>query len=58
MIRKFEFEADIYESLNCLPMAARRKLDALKGPEQRNPKAVKLEQSLKKVKKREEGSVV
>ena len=29
MIRKFEFEADIYESLNCLPMAARRKLDAL-----------------------------
>jgi tetratricopeptide (TPR) repeat protein len=36
----------------------RRKLDALKGPEQRNPKAVKLEQWLKKVKKREEGSVV
>jgi hypothetical protein len=29
MIRKFEFEADIYESLNCLPMAVRRKLDAL-----------------------------
>ena len=29
IIRKFEFEADIYESLNCLPMAARRKLDAL-----------------------------
>jgi hypothetical protein len=29
MIRKFQFEADIYESLNCLPMAARRKLDAL-----------------------------
>jgi hypothetical protein len=29
MIRKFNFEADIYESLNCLPMAARRKLDAL-----------------------------
>jgi len=28
MIRKFQFEADIYESLNCLPMAARRKLDA------------------------------
>jgi hypothetical protein len=27
MIRKFKFEADIYESLNCLPMAARRKLD-------------------------------
>jgi hypothetical protein len=29
MIRKFKFEADIYESLNCLPMAARRKLDAV-----------------------------
>jgi hypothetical protein len=29
MIRKFRFEAEIYESLNCLPMAARRKLDAL-----------------------------
>ncbi len=29
MIRKFQFEAGIYESLNCLPMAARRKLDAL-----------------------------
>ena len=29
MIRKFEFEHQIYESLNCLPMAARRKLDAL-----------------------------
>jgi hypothetical protein len=29
MIRKFNFEAEIYESLNCLPMAARRKLDAL-----------------------------
>jgi len=29
MIRKFAFEAEIYESLNCLPMAARRKLDAL-----------------------------
>jgi hypothetical protein len=29
MIRKFKFEADVYESLNCLPMAARRKLDAL-----------------------------
>jgi hypothetical protein len=25
MIRKFKFEAEIYESLNCLPMAARRK---------------------------------
>ncbi len=29
MIRKFMFEAEIYESLNCLPMAARRKLDAV-----------------------------
>jgi hypothetical protein len=29
MIRKFKFEADIYESLNCLPMTARRKLDAV-----------------------------
>lgn len=29
MIRKFKFEAEIYESLNCLPMAARRKLDAV-----------------------------
>jgi hypothetical protein len=29
MIRKFNFEAEIYQSLNCLPMAARRKLDAL-----------------------------
>ena len=29
MIRKFKFEEEIYESLNCLPMAARRKLDAL-----------------------------
>ena len=29
MIRKFKFEAEIYDSLNCLPMAARRKLDAL-----------------------------
>src|SRR5690242_1641587 len=29
MIGKFAFEADIYESLNCLPMAARRKRDAL-----------------------------
>lgn len=36
----------------------RRKLDALKGPEPRNPKATKLEEWLKKVKKREEGSVV
>lgn len=29
MIRKFKFEAEIYESLSCLPMAARRKLDAI-----------------------------
>ena len=29
MIRKFKFEHQIYESLNCLPMAARRKLDAV-----------------------------
>jgi hypothetical protein len=29
MIRKFKFEAEIYESLNCLPMAARRKLDTV-----------------------------
>ena len=29
MIRKFDFEADVYQSLNCLPMAARRKLDTL-----------------------------
>jgi tetratricopeptide (TPR) repeat protein len=38
----------------------RRKLDALTGPAlaKKNPKAAKLEQWLKKVKKREEGSVV
>jgi hypothetical protein len=29
MIRKFKFEAEIFESLNCLPMSARRKLDAV-----------------------------
>src|SRR5580698_1410340 len=29
MIRKFKFEAEVYESLSCLPMAARRKLDQL-----------------------------
>jgi hypothetical protein len=29
MMRKFKFEAEIYDSLNCLPLAARRKLDAL-----------------------------
>ena len=31
MIRKFKFEDEIYELLNCLPMAARRKLDELGG---------------------------
>jgi len=29
MIRQFSFEAEIYQSLSCLPMAARRKLDRL-----------------------------
>src|SRR5713101_3569857 len=29
MMRRFEFEAEIYESLSCLPMAARRKLDLI-----------------------------
>ena len=29
MIRKFKFEDEIYNSLSCLPMAARRKLDQL-----------------------------
>ena len=29
MMRQFEFEAEIYQSLSCLPMAARRKLDRL-----------------------------
>jgi hypothetical protein len=29
MIRRFQFEAEIYESLSCVPMQARRKLDAL-----------------------------
>ena len=28
-MRQFNFEAEIYQSLNCLPMAARRKLDRL-----------------------------
>ncbi|MGC1676898.1 MAG: nitrate reductase associated protein [Candidatus Binataceae bacterium] len=28
MTRKFQFEAEIYQTLSCLPMAARRKLDA------------------------------
>ncbi len=27
MIRRFQFEAEIYESLSCVPMAGRRKLD-------------------------------
>jgi hypothetical protein len=27
MLRQFEFEADIYHTLSCVPMAARRKLD-------------------------------
>ncbi len=29
MMRRFEFEAEIYDSLSCLPMGARRKLDRL-----------------------------
>jgi hypothetical protein len=29
MMRKFQFEREIYESLYCLPMAARRKLDRI-----------------------------
>jgi len=29
MLRQFDFEAEIYQSLSCLPMAARRKLDRL-----------------------------
>lgn len=29
MMRKFQFEAEVYESLSCLPMVARRKLDQL-----------------------------
>ena len=29
MIRKFKFETEICESLNCLPVAARRKLDVV-----------------------------
>jgi len=28
-MRRFRFEADIYDSLNCVPMAARRKLDRI-----------------------------
>ena len=29
MMRRFQFEAEVYESLSCLPMTARRKLDQL-----------------------------
>jgi hypothetical protein len=29
MIRPFQFEAEIYRSLSCVPMQARRKLDAI-----------------------------
>src|ERR1700676_4508899 len=29
MMRRSQFEAEVYESLSCLPMAARRKLDLL-----------------------------
>ncbi|MBV8054896.1 MAG: hypothetical protein JO071_06615 [Deltaproteobacteria bacterium] len=29
MMRQFDFEAEVYESLSCVPMAARRKLDRL-----------------------------
>src|SRR5262249_52580966 len=29
MIRQFQFEAEIYQSLSCVPMQARRKLDAV-----------------------------
>jgi hypothetical protein len=29
MMRQFSFESEIYQSLRCLPMAARRKLDRL-----------------------------
>jgi hypothetical protein len=29
MIRQFQFEAEVYDSLSCVPMAARRKLDRL-----------------------------
>jgi hypothetical protein len=28
-MRRFQFEADIYETLNCVPMAVRRKLDRI-----------------------------
>ena len=29
MMRRFQFEKEVYESLSCLPMTARRKLDQL-----------------------------
>jgi hypothetical protein len=29
MIRQFQFEAEVYQSLSCVPMTARRKLDRL-----------------------------
>jgi hypothetical protein len=29
MMRRFDFEADVYESLSCVPMVVRRKLDRL-----------------------------
>jgi hypothetical protein len=29
MMRRFQFEAEVHDSLSCLPMAARRKLDQL-----------------------------
>jgi hypothetical protein len=29
MLRRFQFEAEIYETLSCVPMAVRRKLDRL-----------------------------
>src|SRR5438552_18895123 len=29
MLRQFQFEAEIYQSLSCVPMAVRRKLDRL-----------------------------
>ena len=29
MIRQFQFEAEVYESLSCVPMQARRKLDSV-----------------------------
>ncbi len=29
MLRRFQFEDEVYESLSCVPMAARRKLDSV-----------------------------